>query len=167
MIMLSAFIYLGASNILAQKNELEKQEWKTYHNFNYEFSMDYPYVDGKTNISETEDLISNSIKIDTPSLNISLMAPPKNSGSIVEEYTISLYENYLSSLISSHNFTSISINGTLGNISSTMLGDEPNISKKIIYFKINDLSYLFVIYWSDERAEMSEIDRMINSIKFM
>lgn len=167
MVILYIIIYPGAPSILAQKDELEKYGWKTYDNFNYEFSIDYPYVEGKTNIIETEELISNSIKIDTSNLNISVMIPPKTPGTIFEDYAISLYENYLSSLISSHNFTSISVNGTLGNISSTLMGDEPNISKRIIYFNINNLSYLFVIYWSDERVEMSEIDRMINSIKFM
>ena len=113
----SVFLYQGTSSILAKEYEVEKQGWNRYHNSNYEFSIDYPYVDGQTNITENEDLISNTITIDTPKLNISLMTPPKVSGSIVEEYAISLYERYLSSLVSSHNFTSIPVNGIPGNIS--------------------------------------------------
>lgn len=157
------FLPLGTwtPNIFAQ------QDWRTYQNFMYGFSIEYPYLDGKVNITETENLISNSIQIDSSNLNVSVMTPTINTGRLGQDYAISLYENYLDSLVSSSNFTSASVNGMLSNISDTLSGDEVDTSKKIIYFKTDEFSYLFVIHWFDKRVNMDEIDRIISSIKFM
>jgi len=150
-------------NRTEQQQKLKEQDWQTYYNRDFRFSIDYPNYNGKTNITEKISADGdNIISIYTPSIIFSVIVSDNTIDQIDAQelaVTTSLDLVQGESLMAG-GVTPLIQDGVVGYAYGTMLPVMDHL-----YFESSGFLYIFIMTWP-AIGENEEIDRVIDSIKF-
>ncbi len=160
---------LGPQLNIIMAQQTSNQDWKTYYNPEYKFSVDYPNFNGKTNVTDTTNNPSFEFKktFYSPKYVGFVVAATKSTPQIdpQEALVVALQNKPPHHLLLHGGVFSVIQDEVPGYAYSVLVNGTANMMTTLS-FKHNGNTYYFIISGLDRDMQTKGIKKVVDSIKF-